>query len=79
MYTTINKLSRVRSQYLLRTSTYFMFEVLCIVKYMSTIIQQDAHNNIQFIYICKLLYMFRGVTPLIIRSSYHCICSICHY
>ena len=30
-------------------------------------------NNIQFIYICKLLYMFRVVSPPIIRSSYHCI------
>jgi hypothetical protein len=36
-------------------------------------------NNIQFIYICKPLYMFRVVTPLIIRSSYHCTCSIWHY
>jgi hypothetical protein len=36
-------------------------------------------NNIQFIYICKLLYMFQVVTPLIIRSSYHCIYSIWHY
>jgi hypothetical protein len=36
-------------------------------------------NNIQFIYSCKLLYMFRVVTPLIIRSSYHCICNIWHY
>ena len=32
-------------------------------------------NNIQFIYICKLLYMFRVVSPPIIRSSYHCIYS----
>jgi hypothetical protein len=36
-------------------------------------------NNIQFIYICKLVYMFQVVTPHIIRSSYHCICSIWHY
>jgi hypothetical protein len=36
-------------------------------------------NNIQFIYICKLLYMFRVVTSLIIRSSYHCVCSVWHY
>jgi hypothetical protein len=28
-------------------------------------------NNIQIIYVCKLLYIFRVVTPLIIRSSYH--------
>ena len=36
-------------------------------------------NNIQFIYIWKLLYMFRVVSPPIIRSSYHCIYSIWHY
>jgi hypothetical protein len=36
-------------------------------------------NNIHFIYSCKLLYMFRVVTPLIIRSSCHCICSIWYY
>jgi hypothetical protein len=36
-------------------------------------------NNIHFTYICKLLYMFREVNPLIIRSSYHCTCSIWHY
>ena len=33
-------------------------------------------NNMHFIYICKLLYMFRVVFPPIIRSSYHCIYSI---
>ena len=36
-------------------------------------------NNIQFIYISKLLYMFQVVSPPIIRSSYHCICSIWYY
>jgi len=36
-------------------------------------------KNIQFIYICKLLYMFRMVSPPIIRSSYHCTYSIWHY
>ena len=36
-------------------------------------------NNIQFIYIYKLLYMFRVVSPPIIRNSYHCIYSIWHY
>ena len=30
-------------------------------------------NYIQFIYICKPLYMFRVVSPPIVRSSYHCI------
>ena len=36
-------------------------------------------NNIQFIYICKLLYMFQVVAPSVIRSSHHCIYSIWHY
>jgi hypothetical protein len=35
-------------------------------------------NYIQFIYICKLLYMFRVVSPHNIRSSYCCIHSIWH-
>ena len=30
-------------------------------------------NNIRFIYVCKPLYMFRVVSPPIIRSSCHCI------
>ena len=34
-------------------------------------------NYIQFIYICKPLYMFRLVSPPIIRTSCHCIHSIC--
>ena len=33
-------------------------------------------NVTQFIYIWKLLYMFRVVPPPIIRSAYHCIYSI---
>jgi len=33
-------------------------------------------NVIQFIYICKLLYMFRVVPPPIIRSTHKCIYSI---
>jgi len=36
-------------------------------------------NYQQFIYIWKLLYMFRAVSVSIIRSSYHCIYSIWHY
>ena len=36
-------------------------------------------NNIHFIYICKLLYMFRVVSPPIISSSYHWIFSVWHY
>ena len=33
-------------------------------------------NVTQFIYICKLLYMFRVVSPPIIRSTHNCIYSI---
>ena len=33
------------------------------------------YYNIQFIYICKLLYTFQVVSPPIIRMSYHCIYS----
>jgi len=33
-------------------------------------------NNIQFVYICKPLYMFRVVSPPIISSSCHCTQSI---
>jgi hypothetical protein len=36
-------------------------------------------NYIQFIYICKLLCMFRVVSPPIIRSSCHCLHSFWRY
>ena len=32
-------------------------------------------NNMQYIYVCKPLYIFRVVSPPIIRSSYICIYS----
>jgi hypothetical protein len=35
-------------------------------------------NVTQFIYIWKLLYVFRLVLPPIIRSAYNCIYSICY-
>jgi hypothetical protein len=39
---------------------------------MSIIVQQDA-TIYSLLYFCKLLYMFRVVTPPIIRSTYNCI------
>jgi hypothetical protein len=42
---------------------------------MSIIVQQDA-TIYSLLYICKLLYMFRVVTPPIIRSTYNCDYSI---
>jgi hypothetical protein len=44
-------------------------------KYIPIYIQQHATFT-QFIYIWRLLYMFRVVPPLIIRSVYNCIYSI---
>jgi hypothetical protein len=44
-------------------------------KYIPIYIQQDATSR-QFIYIWKLLYMFRVVPLPIIRSSHNCIYSI---
>jgi len=35
-------------------------------------------NYIQFIYICKPLYVFRVVSPPIIRTSRHCVHSVWH-
>jgi hypothetical protein len=45
---------------------------------MSIIVQQDA-NIYSLLYFCKLLYMFRVVTPPIIRSTYNCDYSIWHW
>ena len=36
-------------------------------------------NVTQFIYSYKLLYMFRVVSPPIIRSTHNCIYSICYW
>ena len=41
-------------------------------------IQQDAMLHSLFIYFWKVLYMFRVVSPLNIRSTYNCIYSIWH-
>jgi len=45
---------------------------------MSIIVQQDA-TMYSLLYFCKSLYMFRVVTPLIIRSTYNCNYSIWHW
>jgi hypothetical protein len=42
---------------------------------MSIIVQQDA-TMYSLLYFCKLLYMFRVVTPPIIRNTYNCNYSI---
>jgi hypothetical protein len=47
-------------------------------KSMSIIVQQDATMYV-LLYFCKLLYMFRLVTPPIIRSTYNCNYSIWHW
>jgi hypothetical protein len=45
---------------------------------MPVIVQQDA-TMYSLLYFCKLLYMFRVVTPPIIRSTYNCNYSILHW
>jgi len=45
---------------------------------MSIIVQQDA-SMYSLLYFCKLLYMFRVVTPPIIRNTYICNYNIWHW
>jgi len=45
---------------------------------VSIIVQQDA-TIYSLLYFCKLLYMFRVVTPPIITSTYNCNYSIWHW
>jgi hypothetical protein len=45
---------------------------------LSITVQQDA-TMYSLLYFCKLLYMFRVVTPPIIRSTYNCNYSIWHW
>jgi hypothetical protein len=45
---------------------------------MSIIVQQDA-TMYSLSYFCKLLYMFRVVTPPIIRNTYNCNYSVWHW
>jgi len=61
---------QVNATYLLTTVVNFMFNGPCIITVKNC---PTRCTNVQFIYICKLLYMFRAVSPPIIRSSYHCI------
>jgi len=49
-----------------------------IIYSMSIIVQQDA-TMYSLLYFYKLLYMFRVVTPPIIRSTYNCNYSIWHW
>jgi len=44
---------------------------------MLIIVQRDA-TTYSLLYFCKLLYMFRAVTPPIIRSTYNCNYNIWH-
>ena len=37
-------------------------------------VRPTRRNVTQFIYLWKLLYMFRVVSPPIIRSAYNCTC-----
>jgi len=45
---------------------------------MSIIVQQDA-TMYSLLFLCKLLYMFWVVTPLIIGSTYNCNYSNWHW
>jgi len=45
---------------------------------MSIIVQQDA-TVYSLLYFCKLLYMFRVVTPPIITRTYNCNYSVWHW
>jgi hypothetical protein len=49
-----------------------------VLVFLSIIVQQDA-TMYSLLYFCKLLYMFRVVTPPIIRSTYNCNYSIWHW
>jgi hypothetical protein len=60
---------------------YWIFYFFCLShnkKVMSIIVQQDA-TIYSLLYFCKPLYMFRVVTPPIIRSTYNCNYSIWHW
>jgi hypothetical protein len=51
--------------------------IFCVQRSVHCVIYDNNYstrcNNIRFIYICKLLYMFRLVSPPAIISSYHCV------
>jgi hypothetical protein len=57
-----------------------------IFSFSETVLFRGAVSNcptrcdyVQFLYFCKLLYMFRVVTPPIIRSTYNCNYSIWYW
>jgi hypothetical protein len=59
-------------------ATFFLVHGTVYRESMLTNVQQDAtiHN---LLYLCKLLYMFRVVTPPIIRSTFNCNYSTWHW
>jgi len=57
---------------------FFYVHVSVLRESMSITVQQDA-TIYSSLYFCKLLYMFRVVTPPIIRSTYNCNYSIWHW
>jgi hypothetical protein len=62
--TSVKKTSLIRA-----TSNYFFYVHEAVHhEYMSVIVQHDD-TIYSFIYICKLLYMFRVLSPSINRSS----------
>ena len=56
----------------------YPYQIWQIWVLVSIIVQQDA-TMYSLLYFCKLLYMFRVVTPPIIRSTYNCNYSIWHW
>ena len=58
----------------LRTAVFWVVMQRVVLIYSN--INPTRSNFTQFIYIWKLLYMFRAVPPPIIRSAYNCIYSI---
>jgi len=62
------------------SSLNFVTTIYCFIYIQGSVHREIYANNcpircnyIQFIYICKPLYMFRVVSPPIIRGSCHCI------
>jgi hypothetical protein len=59
-----------------RMTVFYVLPILYI--YMFQYIYPTRCNFTRFIYIWKLLYMFRVLPSPIIRSAYNCICSNSH-
>jgi hypothetical protein len=60
----------------LHTNTRVRAYVKKKIAYSNILVYPTRCNFTQFMYVWKLLYMFRVVTPPIIRSAYNCIYSI---